>query len=739
MKRWRICTTVLLMLALLLSCLPAAAADVAEPDFQALIEQGNTPSDDYAYGMTCSPRFPAFYYAKDLGTAMLCQCADRSFAVYDLYGNLVWKLPSTVTNAEGYRGGFVVVYSGNNTYEIYSATGKLLSDPRYEVKGGFMTFETGDGDEAALVAQTCRDKQTGRDYQMLLRRNSTCMIVSNVSGFYQGMVAYQQKDGLWGVADVHGNEILPNIYHSLEFANDGVLICRKGMLYGLIDLEGNEIVPLEYDELRLLENDGCRRVAALRDGKWGVLDLTGKICVPFASTRPIESGGQTIGKEKIQLYYVTIDGISGRFAEDGAILYKGSPVIPGEITVDTPNRFYIKSTASSKYYTCCNADGEVLPGLEKVYGFTMFGDGYYLSVYDPAADFSGGRIYDLNMNLLAEIENGMYGGIAHQYIGFGWTDDLLAIQTIDYAAVLLYTHDGRRISETTGVYLDNVLHHKTIVIRKGKDSYSFGDGYTMTPYEYVSVRSLNQDRGDGIPLVVAWTNSEESYIYDCQGNRLTDQPVLEIYPREDSGIAGCYHIRTQTQSGFFYICPHGTSFIDNVGASWYHDSVEFCSNAGLMKGVGGGKFAPQTVTTRAMLVQVLYNLSGEKCAAHGFADVPANAWYADAVNWAAANGIVNGVSDTRFAPDDPVTREQMVTILRRYALHFGAQDGAADALDAFADAGSASDYALDALRWAVTVGLVNGTSATQLSPQGSATRAQIATILMRFVRLMAAR
>ena len=157
-----------------------------------------------------------------------------------------------------------------------------------------------------------------------------------------------------------------------------------------------------------------------------------------------------------------------------------------------------------------------------------------------------------------------------------------------------------------------------------------------------------------------------------------------------------------------------------------------CEN-GFMKGISETAFGPDRTTTRAMAVTMLYRLEGEPdAAASGFADVPADAYYADAVAWAQANDIVNGVSETAFAPDDPVTREQMAAVLYRYASYKGSDVTAPGSLAGYTDAPQISAYAADAMGWANAAGLITGNTGTTLNPRGNATRAEVATILMRF-------
>lgn len=176
------------------------------------------------------------------------------------------------------------------------------------------------------------------------------------------------------------------------------------------------------------------------------------------------------------------------------------------------------------------------------------------------------------------------------------------------------------------------------------------------------------------------------------------------------------------------------SFTDVQPTDWYAEAVIYAVENGLFQGTSATTFEPNANMNRAMLVTVLYRMSGEQAKADtAFGDVAQNAWYAEAVAWAKTNGIVSGVSATQFAPNQNVTREQMAAILYRYAQYKGQEAGNADAnLAAFADANTVSSYAVPAMNWAVKNGLISGTSATTLSPNGSATRAQVATILMRY-------
>ena len=166
---------------------------------------------------------------------------------------------------------------------------------------------------------------------------------------------------------------------------------------------------------------------------------------------------------------------------------------------------------------------------------------------------------------------------------------------------------------------------------------------------------------------------------------------------------------------------------------WFYDEVVYVYENGLMNGVENNQFAPNTATNRAMLATILYRLAGEPAVSGDlpFTDVESGTWYTDAVLWAAQNGIVNGLGENTFAPMNTLTREQLVTMLYRYAEAAGYDVSAAADLSGYPDAGKVQTYAQKAMSWAVAEGIVEGMDGN-LNPAGNATRAQIATILMRF-------
>ena len=178
--------------------------------------------------------------------------------------------------------------------------------------------------------------------------------------------------------------------------------------------------------------------------------------------------------------------------------------------------------------------------------------------------------------------------------------------------------------------------------------------------------------------------------------------------------------------------PKYTDFTDLPVISWYKDGVSYALENGLMNGVGKREFDPDGNVTRAMFVTILYRAETSPSVegkTNPFADVPAGQWYTDAVVWASNSGIVTGTSATAYSPDAPITREQIATILYRYSK----AEKAEQSLEAYPDAGTVSGYALDAMRWAVKNELLNGKDG-KLAPKENATRAQIATILMRYLK-----
>ena len=170
---------------------------------------------------------------------------------------------------------------------------------------------------------------------------------------------------------------------------------------------------------------------------------------------------------------------------------------------------------------------------------------------------------------------------------------------------------------------------------------------------------------------------------------------------------------------------------------WFHDATDFVLEKGLFVGTSDTTFEPNRAMNRAMLVTVLWRLEGKPVVpeSKAFRDAPKGSWYADAVRWANANQVVAGYGNGLFGPHDPVSREQMVSILYRYAKSKGIDidvEEKKDSLTEFTDLGQVSNWALPGMKWAVAGGIIKGISPTTLQPSESATRAHVASIFMRF-------
>lgn len=179
--------------------------------------------------------------------------------------------------------------------------------------------------------------------------------------------------------------------------------------------------------------------------------------------------------------------------------------------------------------------------------------------------------------------------------------------------------------------------------------------------------------------------------------------------------------------------PSKTKFNDVSANDWFASAVDYVTGKGMMNGTADNTFSPKANTTRGMVVTVLYRLENQpSTSAASFTDVASGAYYANAVAWANANGIVSGYGSGKFGPNDKVTREQLAAILYRYAQYKKYDVSGANSLDGYTDVQSVSSYAVPALQWANAAGVVTGKSGSKLDPKGNATRAEVAAMLMRF-------
>lgn len=245
---------------------------------------------------------------------------------------------------------------------------------------------------------------------------------------------------------------------------------------------------------------------------------------------------------------------------------------------------------------------------------------------------------------------------------------------------------------------------------------------TVTPDDGCTLDGLTVTDKNGREIAVKDKGSGK-YTFTMPASKVT---VSVTFTEIGTSYSNC--LRDET-------CPIWP-FTDASTTVWYHDSVHYCIENGLMSGYGNSLFGPNDNLSRAQLAQILYNKEGQPAVTggSGFTDVADGAWYADAVTWAAANGIVAGYGNGPFGPNDPITREQLVVMLWRYAEFKGCdttQEGMI--IREFSDYGSISGYAMDAMTWAVNTGVISGYEDKTLHPQANATRAQVAQMLKNFL------
>ena len=315
----------------------------------------------------------------------------------------------------------------------------------------------------------------------------------------------------------------------------------------------------------------------------------------------------------------------------------------------------------------------------------------------------------------------------------------------------LVPDDGKKEITSLDLTVVKPVVAKTPTFAKVDTTQYFSEKYGTVSNCFNGVTWTNQDSGVNITVnnpfkadtkytVTYYLTAKDGYVFTastaCTINgtaaaiELTDQyhakvSLSDLVPGDGSTPAECDGGES---------CPSG-KFVDINAKAWYHLSVDYAVKNGLFGGTSANTFEPETAMTRAMLVTVLWRYEGQpKGYENTFTDVNAKSgnWYIDAVAWAASNGIVNGVGNNRFDPNGKITREQMAAILFRYAQKKGINTDKRGDLSAFPDGSKVESWAKEAMQWAVAEKIIGGSDG-KLLPQGNATRAQVATILMRYI------
>ncbi|MBR6826447.1 MAG: S-layer homology domain-containing protein [Oscillospiraceae bacterium] len=390
----------------------------------------------------------------------------------------------------------------------------------------------------------------------------------------------------------------------------------------------------------------------------------------------------------------------------------------------TEDLFIVRRTAEKS--VVMNAQGQVVKDITG--GFVTFvGQQAWYNIDAPTdryivCDGVNSYLYDVAGDQIAELSGATGAENEGCYITAELGNGQYALY--DIQGNLLFEYDNASPVEVRcGVILQEGYAQRSAVLNSR--------GEPLTEYQF----TLCQNTGTFGLIYVKIKGRSGFYLVNSAGQILNEEGYDE--PPHVSGSYCEYKIGGKT--GILRIVgPGDDMFADVPTGTWYHDAVEACAKMELFNGTAPGRFSPEKTMTRAMLVTVLWRLDGQQAPkeAANFADVAGGSWYADAVAWASENGIVNGVGKGKFNPDGSVTREQIATILRRYAESKGIDTTAQADLSGYPDVGDVSSYATEAMAWANAAGLINGnkiSGAVYLQPKGNATRAQVAAILMRYV------
>lgn len=328
-------------------------------------------------------------------------------------------------------------------------------------------------------------------------------------------------------------------------------------------------------------------------------------------------------------------------------------------------------------------------------------------------------------------------------IGGSVGDPLIAKSYLEgtYSSDLTAALEKKALEETAALYdaaasrLDSVAEEQ---LSSAKETRSEGNNN----YEAMALRTgerLTLTKGDSAVFYSGSAKVESGSLADVtDGKTISAGGALSVGHRY---IATAQAVIKLTSAGSLGCAGNGKvsdgsalEFTDVQKTDWFYDAVAFVCEKGYFSGMGDGIFAPNTSMSRAMLATVLYRLSGETAAGKAeFTDVSEGAWYAEAVAWANQNGIVQGMGGGLFLPDEAVTREQMVTMLYRYQGYKKGETGTdKDVLGSFSDGDRVASWAVEGMEWAVAKGLITGRDTGALDPTGTATRAEVATILQRF-------
>lgn len=426
--------------------------------------------------------------------------------------------------------------------------------------------------------------------------------------------------------------------------------------------------------------------------------------------------------------------------EDYTVTYRWyEEIYSGDVMISSGSSFVPPThTQGSFYYYCVvtvESGGETLEIKSRTAAITVNPADYgeFLITFDP-----NGGVYDVVSQFTYNGRLSYLGEPVHDTMDFdGWYTEreggtYVTTGTSFTRDTTLYAHWTERSPEEGegGGTVIEVSRYAISVENIGSGSVSAGRDWayvnstvslTVTPAAGESLLRLTVTDGSGAAVEVRDLGGGK-YSFTMPESAVTVRALFSGGP-ESCGLGAD--------------CP-AARFEDLDLTAWYHDGIHYCAERGLMNGVSADAFAPSATATRAMLVTTLWYLEGRPQVNYlmSFADVGQGLWYTEAVRWAASEGIVEGYSDAVFAPGDPITRQQMAVLFYRYAQYKGWDVSARSDLSGYEDASEISAWAQSAMSWANAESLVTGVSAEALTPKAAATRAQVATMLLRFCRSM---
>ncbi|MBR7178751.1 MAG: S-layer homology domain-containing protein [Oscillospiraceae bacterium] len=450
----------------------------------------------------------------------------------------------------------------------------------------------------------------------------------------------------------------------------------------------------------------------------------------FASAADLYLSKKAIPMTGVEIYVYELDRTPDEIVllQDGGFSYG----VIYEPYHTTATREYMKNSTGDLSYTgSCKSDGAGLLKVERVSGSATL----TVTAADDTKDVEEGVAFTDTLNIVigsADTMASFEKNYVRSCLG-SWVE--LPVSVPEGKECMVYNGSPYLIElkiENNTLYgrgLSMGLGEVSIITGNAIDRIEVGSGDHICKEDWKNATCTE----DGWERDVCEYCSEivRQTVIPAKGHKVqTWETVLEPTATKDGLAVGtCSRCDTEVETVVSRI------FTDTQPDWFYSDALDYCYEAGIINGLDGHTFGPTATLNRAQLVTMLYRHAGSPTVEgeNTFADVPAESFYTDAVIWASENGIVNGYEDGSFRPADAITREQIVTMLHRYVVSLGMDNGERNDLAAFEDLDMLHGYAREPMEWAVANGVINGLSETALGPQQSANRAQTVTILYRII------